>query len=317
MFGTPRVPDQGGYLADDESVSPGHSPLTFYEVFAEQNFNQATPPLSARFTSGTIDTLDSVARVLADTRHHSYRNYPSPGSERTAASTTETPWPYTPATQLSPYDIPLPLPSDPLAAMPTATQGEIEDGVNALDLGLGRPTDLMSFGKAQLVDCSEGRPGGQYAPDIHRQDMDVYPLDPPAQIHEPVRDDLSQPHHMQQDADADRTQLLEGAVASTEDLSVLYASIMAYLARDEAELAIENLIQTDAKDPDAGPRDNEGSMPGSGDAGDARLGLDVAVMGMEGLGRFEGIGQQVEAGGGTTYAGVCVRQHRCCHCCAC
>lgn len=323
MSRTPREPDQGGYFADDEFASPLQSPLNFDEIYAEQNSNQATPPPSAaRFPSSTIDTLNGVTFVLDNTKHQAYRNHPSSDSENATLFSSVTSWPSASASQstfaqMSPHNGPLPRSSGALKAMSAAAEVPITDGVNALDLAPGRPATPMSFGKARFAENTEEGSGGQYAPDIHMQDMDVYPLDPPAQIHEPVRDNLSQPHHMQQDADADRTQLLEGAVASTEDLSVLYASIMAYHARDEAELAIENLIQTDAEDPDAGPGDNEGGMAGSGDAGDARLGLDVAVVGMEGLGRSEGIGQQVEAGEGATYAGVCVRQHRCCHCCAC
>lgn len=82
MSETPRDPDQGGYFAADEFASPLQSPLSFDDIYAEQNSNEATPPPSeAGFPSGTIDTLSSSTHVLSNIGPQPYRNHSSSDSK--------------------------------------------------------------------------------------------------------------------------------------------------------------------------------------------------------------------------------------------
>lgn len=312
MSRTPREPDQGGYFADDEFASPLQSPLDFDEIYAEQNSNQATPPPSAaRFPSSTIDTLNGVTCVLDNTKHQAYRNHPSSDSENATLFSSVTSCPSASASQstfaqMSPLNGPLPRSSGPLKEMSIAAEGTITDGVNALDLAPGRPATPMSFGKARFAKNTEEVSGGQYAPDFRMQDMDVNPLDPSARIDDPQH-----------------AHLPEGSDSDNEDLSDVYAAILAYLTRDkedqriEAELAADHLDQLEVGNSDAAASDSRGGIAESGIAGDAMVGLGAAIVNMEGLGRSKGVGRSVEASDEATHAGDCVRQRFCCHCCAC
>lgn len=308
MSGTLNNQDLGGYDGDDEYASPLQSPPSFHDVFEKQNSDQNSPISSSRLMpSSTPYMLGRVTQVLTDLKHQSYRDHPSSESENATVFSSVCSWQNSSVSQdtsaqISPSKGNLPLSSNALTAMASAGEGIVQEGVNALSLDLGRPAKSMSAGMGTMIEAHAGASGRQYSPGNQMQAIAVSPLDPPAQIHISAQHFHPLPDHIDQDAGE-----LEEAVteADLEWWRIVMGYTPAEHQRIAAELALEHLMQMEA---DAGPGDDEGSMAGSGIAGDT-MGkqTELGVAG-EGTEHHGSVPHQVETGHVARDADDAVRQ---------